>query len=132
MRKNPLSWLAWLLSINAVLVVVAFGCKSPDEQSFNQVFNQNMPVEPKYSIEDLGQDHFKIRIRQSSPMKGPSRVTYLKQATTIVAESESHRRGWDNWKTDYIQETDDGWMHVLVAEVSRENGVRMNPPANPP
>lgn len=87
-----------------------------------------MPVAPKYSIEDLGPDHFKIHIRQSSPMNGPSRITYLKQATTIVAESESRHRGWENWKTDYIHETDDGWMHVLVAEVSREPGVRMNPP----
>lgn len=127
MKKNPFRWTAWLLPINAALLVFAAGCKTGDEQSFNQNFNQDYPVAPKYVIENGNDDHFKIRMHQGSPMTGPSRVTYLKDAMTIVAENECRKRGWKNWKTDYIQESDQGWMHVLVAEVTREKAVEMAP-----
>ena len=122
------------MPVNTALFLLSAGCKTEDEQSFNETFNQNYPVEPKYSIEDSHDDYFKVRMRQGSPMstKDPSRVTYLKNATTVVVENECHRRGWENWKADYISETDQGWMHVLVAEVHREPGVRMSPPSEVP
>lgn len=128
MRKIPFALAVWLLPVAAAVLFLGAGCKTPDEQSFNDQFNQNYPVAPKYYIEDQGEDHFKVRMHQGSPMASPSKVTYLKQAMNIVAENECRRRGWTNWKVDYIQESDQGWMHVLVAEVWRENGVQMPPP----
>ena len=134
MRKELLRWPGWVLSINAALLVWAAGCATPEEQSFNQNFNQDYPTAPKYVIEDRGETHFKIRMHQGSPVNGPSRVTYMKDAMTIVAEDECHRRGWANWKLDYIQERDDGWMHILVAEVRKKPAadVTPEPPAPPP
>jgi hypothetical protein len=113
---------------------MAAGCASEETQSFNQNFNQDLPTSPQYVIEDKAPDHFKIRVYQGTPLNSPERVTYLKQAATTVAEDECHRRGWTNWKFDYIQERDQGWMHVLVAEVWERPPLAVTPapPTLPP
>jgi len=115
------------LLFGTALMIWSAGCATEEEQSFNANFNQSMPAAPKYVVEDRGEDHFKIRMHQGSPMSGPDRVTYLKQAMTMVAQDESHRRGWSNWQVDYIQERDKGWMHVLVAVVKELPPVTMTP-----
>jgi len=113
-----------LCAVNSALVVLGPGCATRDEQSYNENFNQNLPTAPKYVIEDQDDSRFKIRIHQGSPMEmDPARVTYLKQATTVVAQDEARRRGWSNWDVDYIQERDKGWMHVLVAEVTEKPAI---------
>ena len=132
MRRNLLSLPVRLWSVNAALLVLAGSCSTPEEQSFNQNFDQDYPAAPKYVIEDQGDNHFKIRMHQGSPMTGPSRVTYMKDAMNIVAQDACHRRGWANWTVDYIQERDDGWMHVLVAEVTEKPAVVIAPLAPPP
>lgn len=131
MRKNSICGTVGWMSVNAVLLLGAAGCATEHEESFNDTFNQNLPASPRYAIKDEGQDGFKIRVHQGSPLSGPERVTYLKQAATIVAADEAHRRGWSNWQLDYIQERDQGWMHVLVAEVKEKPPVIMTP-APPP
>jgi hypothetical protein len=117
MRKNSFRWAVGLLSISAVWVMFAGGCATGDEESFNENFNQDLPTAPKYTIKDVDPGHFKIEVHQGSPLPGPERVTYMKQAATIVARDEAHRRGWGDWQLDYIDERDQGWMHILVADV---------------
>ncbi len=123
----------WWLSVNAAFALLAGGCATEEEQSFNDTFNQNLAVAPKYAIEDVHDDHFKIRMHQGSPLDDPSRVTSLKNAMTIVAQDECRRRGWANWDVNYIQERDQGWMHVLVADVREKSAVEVTPlPPTPP
>jgi len=117
------------LSVNTLLLVVGAGCSTPEEHSYNQDFNQDLAVKPKYSVENVSDNEFKIRVRQSSPVAGPSRVTLLKEATTILAEHEARGRGWKNWKVDYIEETDQGWMHVVVVEVWKQKAIETSEPA---
>ena len=38
---------------------------------------------------------------------------------------EAKRRGWQNWNLDYIQERDKGWMHIVIADVTRKNAVNV-------
>ena len=47
--------------------------------------------------------------------------------TAAGAASEAKRRGWQNWDLGYIQERDQGWMHVVIADVARKNAVEMTP-----
>jgi hypothetical protein len=60
-------------------------------------------------------------------LKGTDRVIYVKQAASAVAESEAKRRGWKNWDLNYIQERDAGWMHIVIADVTRKNAVERTP-----
>lgn len=131
MKTNQLRWTLRLLLFNAALVVLVTGCATPNENSYNQDFNQNLPTSPKYVITDLGESHFKLTVHQGSPLTGnPQRVIYVKEAASLIAETECKRRGWQNWKFEYIQERDQGWMHIVIADVTRKTPIEL-PPAQP-
>ena len=127
MKTNQLRWIIRLLLLNAALVatfvVFATGCATPNEKSYNQEFNQNIPTSPKYTIENVNDTCFKVEVHQGSPLPGPDRIIYVKRVASIVAATEAKHRGWKNWDLNYIQEYDQGWMHVVVADVNRKNAV---------
>ena len=127
MKTNQLRRTLRLLLFNATLAVLAAGCATHNEKSYNQDFNQNLPTSPKYTIENVDDTHFQVTVHQGSPLPGTQRVIYAKEAAAAVAQSEAKRRGWQNWNLDYIQERDQGWMHVVIADVTRKNAVEMTP-----
>ena len=127
MKTNQLHWTLRLLLLNAALAVLTAGCAAHNERSYNQDFNQNLPTSPNYSIENVDDTHFKVIVHQGSPLPGTQRVTYVKEVASTVAASEAKRRGWQNWDLGYIQERDQGWMHVVIADVTRKNAVAMTP-----
>jgi hypothetical protein len=131
MKINQLRWTLRLLLLNvtlvATLVVLAAGCATHNERSYNQDFNQNLPTSPKYTIENVNDTHFQVTVHQGSPMPGMERIIYVKKVASAVAESEAKRRGWQNWDLGYIQERDQGWMHVVIADVTRKNAVETTP-----
>jgi hypothetical protein len=55
----------------------------------------------------------------------------VKEVATTVAASEAKRRGWQNWNLDYIQERDEGWMHIVIADVGRKNAVEKKSDSTP-
>jgi len=107
----------------ATFVVFAVGCATHNEKSYNQEFNQNLPTSPKYTIENVNDSCFKVEVHQGSPLTGPDRIIYVKQVASAVAESEAKHRGWENYDLNYVQEYDQGWMHVVVADITRKNAV---------
>jgi hypothetical protein len=108
--------------------ILAAGCATETDQSFNAHFNQNLPAAPKYAVENVNDHRFKIVMDQGRPMQDdPGRVTYMKQAVSVVAEDEAHRRGWANWDMNYIEQRDQGWMLILVAEVTRKPALNVTP-----
>jgi hypothetical protein len=115
-----------LLSAGAGLVVLFSGCSTPNEYSYNEEFHENLLTQPKYYIKDEDDRHFKIVVHQGSPSTEANRVIDQKQAATAVARAEAQRLGWDKWHLDYIQERDQGWMHVVIAKVTREVYVPQN------
>jgi hypothetical protein len=127
MKINQLPWSLRLLLLNMTLAVLAAGCATHDERSYNQDFNQNLPTSPKYFIENIDDSHFKVTVHQGAPLEGSQRVIYVKAVASTVAESEAKRRGWQNWDLNYIQERDQGWMHIVIAEVTRKNAVEKTP-----
>jgi hypothetical protein len=131
MKINQLRWTLLLLLSNAALVILAAGCTSQNERSYNQDFNQTLPTSPNYSIENVDDTHFKVTVHQGSPSPGTQRVIYVKEVATTVAASEAKRRGWQNWNLDYIQERDEGWMHIVIADVGRKNAVEKKSDSTP-
>lgn len=127
MKTNQLRWTLRLLLLNATLAILAAGCATQNERSYNQVFNQNLPTSPKYTIENVNDTHFQITVHQGSPLPGTQRAIYMKEAASAVAGTEARRRGWQNWDLGYIQERDQGWMHIVIADVTRKNAVEMTP-----
>ena len=127
MNTNEFSRTFRLLLLNASLVVLVVGCATPHERSYNRDFNQNLPTSPNYSIEDVDDAHFKVIVHQGSPLPGTQRIIYVKEVVSAVAANEARRRGWQNWDLGYIQERDQGWMHIVIAEVARKNAVTMTP-----
>ena len=125
MNTNPLRWTLRLLLVNVTLAVLAVGCATHDERSYNQDFNQNLPTSPKYTIENVDDTHFQVTVHQGSPLPGTQRIIYVKEVASTVAATEAKRRGWQNWDLDYIQERDQGWMHIVIADVTRKNEVKM-------
>ena len=125
MKTNPLRWTLRLLLVNVSLAVLAVGCATHDERSYNQDFNQNLPTSPKYTIENVDDTHFQVTVHQGSPLTGTQRIIYVKEVASTVAATEAKRRGWQNWDLDYIQERDQGWMHIVIADVTRKNAVKM-------
>ena len=111
----------------AALALFLAGCASPEYKSYNQEYNQNLPTAPKYYIENIDADHFKVTVHQGSPMPGSEPTIFVKQVASTVAETEAKSRGWANWDLNYIQERNQGWMRVVIAEVSRKNAVEKNP-----
>jgi hypothetical protein len=115
-----LRWTPWLLAINAAIAVLAAGCAAPEQHSFNHDFGEQLPVNPMYYIHDEDATHFRITVHQSTPSAGTERVINVKNAASTIAKAESQRLGWEKWQLDYIREYDQGWMHIVVAEVTRE------------
>jgi len=126
MKINQIHGTLQLLALSATLLLAA-GCITPADRSYNQDFNQNQPTSPKYSIANIDDTHFHLTVHQGSPYSGPQRVIYMKRAASVVAATEAKRRGWPNWKLEYIEERDQGWMHILKADVTRENAAEMTP-----
>ena len=127
MKINQLRWTLRLLLLNATLaatfVVFATGCSTPGERSFNQDFHQNLPTSPNYAIENINDTDFHVIVHQGTALKGSDRIIYVKQVASAVAESETKSRGWKNYDLNYVEEYDQGWMHVVVADVTRKNAV---------
>ena len=117
---NQLRISPWLASLNAAVVLLAAGCATPAEHSFNQDYGQFLVTDPKYYIEDETGDHFKIVVHQGKPSTGAERVLDIKSAAPDIAKGEAQRLGWQRWQLDYIQEKDQGWMHLAVAVVTRK------------
>ena|ERR1700690_2347832 len=123
MKTNQLRWPLRLVLLNAALVVLATGCATQTDRSYNQDFNQNLPTSPSYAIENVNDTRFRVVVHQGSPLPGTERVIYVKEVASTVAATEAKRRGWQNWDLDYIQERDQGWMHIVIADVTRKNAV---------
>jgi hypothetical protein len=134
MEANRFSRMLRLLMLNFGAALFAAGCATQNERSYNQDFNQNLPVAPTYSIQDGNDHHFTVTVHQGSPLQGTQRIIYLKGAASAIVEAEAKRRGWQNWDLNYIQDRDQGWMHVLVVDVTRKNAIQMTPapPRNNP
>jgi hypothetical protein len=127
MKTNRIRRTLRLLLLNATLVVLAAGCATHNERSYNQDFNQNLPTSPNYTIENVDDTHFHVIVHQGSPLPGTQRIIYVKQVASVVAGTEAKRRGWQNWDLGYIQERDQGWMHIVIADVTRKNAVEKTP-----
>jgi hypothetical protein len=127
MKTNQLRWTLRLLLLNVTFVVLAAGCATHNEKSYNQDFNQNLPTSPNYTIENVDDTHFHVIVHQGSPLPGTERITFVKEVASTVAATEAKRRGWQNWDLGYIQERDQGWMHIVIADVTRKNAVEMTP-----
>jgi hypothetical protein len=127
MKTNRTRRTLRLLLVNAALVVLAAGCATQNERSYNQDFNQNLPTSPNYTIENVDDTHFQVIVHQGSPLPGTQRIIFVKQVASTVAATEAKRRGWQNWDLGYIQERDQGWMHIVIADVTRKNAVEMTP-----
>ena len=123
MKTNQIRGTLRLLLLNVTLVVLAAGCATPNERSYNQDYNQNLPTSPNYTIENIDDTHFRVTVHQGSPLPGTERTIYVKQVASTVAATEAKRRGWQNWDLNYIQERDKGWMHIVIADVTRKNAV---------
>jgi len=123
MKTNQFRGTLRLLLFSATLVVLAAGCATQHERSYNQDFNQNLPTSPNYTIENVDATHFRVTVHQGSPSPGTQRIIYVKEVASTVAATEAKRRGWQNWDLDYIQERDKGWMHIVIADVTRKNAV---------
>jgi hypothetical protein len=127
MKTNRIRRTLRLLLVNAALVVLAAGCATQNERSYNQDFNQNLPTSPNYTIENVDDTHFHVIVHQGSPLPGTQRIIFVKEVASTVAATEAKRRGWQNWDLGYIQERDQGWMHIVIADVTRKNAVEMTP-----
>ena len=122
----------WLFT--AALAVFSSGCATHEERSFNDDFSQTLPVAPKYSIENINDNHFTVTVRQSKALMTEQRITFVKRAASVIIETEAKRRGWQNWQHEYIMEIDQGWMHIVKADVVRKNAVEIKnaAPTNQP
>jgi hypothetical protein len=127
MKMNQLRWMLRLLLLNVTLAILTAGCVTQNERSYNQDFNQNLPTSPKYVIENVDDTHFKVTVYQGSPLPGTQRIIFVKEVASIVAATEAKHRGWQNWDLGYIQERDQGWMHIVIAEVTRKNAIEKTP-----
>ena len=132
MKPNQLFHALLLLFLNVVLVILAAGCNTYGERglkSFNKDFGQKLPTSPEYAIEHLGETHFAITVHQGSPLlsSGARRLFYLRVAATTIAESECKQLGWHKWRIDFVQEGNQGWVH-LMGDVTRQDSADFPPP----
>jgi hypothetical protein len=125
MKIKLLRWPRRLLLLNTTLVVLIAGCATHNERSYNQDFNQNLPTSPRYTIGNVDDTHFQVTVHQGSALPGPQRIIFVKEVASTVAATEARRRGWKNWDLNYIQDRDQGWMHIVIAKVTRKNSVEM-------
>ena len=131
MKTNQIRRTLRLLLLNVTLVILAAGCATHNERSYNQDFNQNLPTSPNYTIENIDATHFRVIVHQGSPLPGTQRIIYVKEVASTVAATEAKRRDWQNWNLDYIQERDKGWMHIVIADVTRKNAVEKTSASTP-
>lgn len=124
MKTNPFLQ-GWFL-FSAMFLILAAGCAT-SERSYNDDYNQQLPTSPKYVVENQNDSSFKITVHQGSPAPGAQRAISMKAAAETIADTEARKRGWKNWDVDYIQERDQGWMHIIVAEVTRKNAAELKP-----
>jgi hypothetical protein len=124
----------WRLAIPAALAAgLISGCATAPDHSFNDDFHQDLTAAPKYAVEDEGSSAFKITVQQGHTVTGQARVIDVKFAASTVAENEARKRGWKAWDVNYIRETDQGWMHLIVAEVTPKKALEFSaPPATSP
>src|ERR1035438_7668749 len=127
MKTNQLRRALRLLLSSVAFVILAAGCATHNERSYKQDFNQNLPTSPKYTIENVDDTHFQVVVHQGSPLAGTQRIIYVKEVASAVAATEAKRRDWQNWDLGYIQERDQGWMHIVIADVTRKNAVEKTP-----
>ena len=120
--KNPirLRWTLLFLSINAGMTVLFSGCATPERHSFNRDYHENLPVKPMYYLHDKTANRFLITVNQGTPSTGAERIINVKVAASTVAKAECQRLGWEKWDLNYIQESNQGWMHVVIVEVTRK------------
>jgi hypothetical protein len=130
METNCLRWTLRLLLLNVALAILATGCATPAMHSYNQDFNQDLRTAPNYAIADQDDNHFQVTVCQGREMVGMERIIHVKQAARMVAASEAKHRGWSDFDLNYTQEYDHGWMHVVVAEITRQNAAERQPAAN--
>jgi hypothetical protein len=124
---TPLRRTLQLLALNAAVALLAAGCATYAEHSYNQDFHQNLPTSPNYTIKDVDDSHFKVEVFQGSPGTEGERAVYVKKAAASVAENEAKRRGWTNWDLNYTEDYNHGWMHIVTAEVTRKNAAEKSP-----
>jgi hypothetical protein len=121
MKKNQSLWTLLLLNVTFALLIA--GCATHGEKSYNKEFNRDLPTSPKYTVENVNDNHFKVIVHQGSPLAGTERIIHVKEVASAVARDEAKHRGWKNWDLNYIQERDQGWMHIVIADVTRKNAV---------
>ena len=73
-----------------------------------------------YYIYDEDGRLFRINVHQGTPSTGAEHVLDVKVAASAIAKAECRKRGWEKWQLNYIQERNQGWMRIVVAEVTRE------------
>jgi hypothetical protein len=118
-----LRWPRRLLLLNATLLILTAGCATHNERSYNRDFHQNLPTSPRYTIGNVDDTHFQVTVHQGSALPGTQRIIFVKEVASTVAATEARRRGWKNWDLNYIRDGDQGWMHIVVADVTRKNSV---------
>lgn len=83
-------------------------------------YNENLLTKPVYFIQDKEATSFTITVKEGTPSEGPERVTDVKEAASTVAKAECQKLGWEKWDLNYIEDHNRGWMHVVVAKVTRK------------
>jgi hypothetical protein len=121
-RSHAKSW--WLAISATVITILLAGCATAPEHSFNDDFGENLTTQPKYSIQNEDAGRFTITVHQGTPSTGAERLLDVKQAATAIAAAEARRRGWERWQLNYIQEQNQGWMHIVIGEVTRVKYVK--------
>jgi hypothetical protein len=130
MKIKPFRWPLLLLTLNTAVLIAVAGCATHEERSFNQDYNQGLSTAPKYYIENVDADHFKVIVHQGAPTTEAQSTLDLKKVASIVAATEARRQGWPNWELNYIQQGHKGWMHEVTAIVARKNAVERMPDSN--
>jgi hypothetical protein len=118
-RTIQYRWIPWLMSVSAAVVLLN-GCAAPQEHSFNSDFKESLPTQPMYNISDEDAQHFRINVHQGTPSTGAEHTIDVREAASTIAKAESQKRGWEKWQLNYIQQRNQGWMRIVVVEVTRE------------
>ena len=119
-KTNFLLRTTGLLSINVALAVFIGGCSTPDQHAFNADYHENLLTQPVYFIEDKEATSFTITVKEGTPSNGPERVTDVKTAASMIAKDECQKLGWEKWDLNYTEDHNRGWMHIVVAKVTRK------------
>ena len=119
-KTNKLLRILGLLSVNAAVAVFFSGCATPDQHDYNADYNEHLLTQPVYFIEDKTSSSYTITVKEGTPSSGPERVTDVKTAASAVAQAECKKLGWEKWDLNYIEDHNRGWMHVVVAKVTRK------------